>query len=106
MARPLRTPDGRYFVIEGRLKRAANPGLPDERRRAFVDELMKTRRALKRAKAAGDARASGEVRERVHAIKVALGERGTPWWGEGPVCDNLPVEDSPYAAWWRQRLSG
>ena len=44
---PERTPDGRYVVIDGRLK-----GTPEERR----------------------------ARAGVQAAKVALGERGTPWW--------------------------
>ena len=34
------TPDGRYFVVRGRLWRLSNPGLDPERRELLVRELM------------------------------------------------------------------
>ena len=34
------TPDGRYFVVRGRLWRRANPSLPTERRETLVHELF------------------------------------------------------------------
>jgi len=77
---PERTPDGRYIVVGGRRWRASDPGLPEERRQALVSELMAARRAVGAAKRAGDAAAERAARDRVHAAKVALGERGTPWW--------------------------
>jgi uncharacterized protein len=79
---PERTPDGRYIVVDGRRWRASDPGLPEERRQELVDELMAARRAVGAAKRAGDAEAERAARDRVHAAKVALGERGTPWWEE------------------------
>jgi hypothetical protein len=79
---PERTPDGRYIVVDGRRWRASDPGLPEERRRELVGELMSARRAVGAAKRAGDAAAERAARDRVHAAKVALGERGTPWWVE------------------------
>ena len=82
MAEPERTPDGRYIVVDGRRWRASDPGLPPERRQALVNELMYARRAVGAAKRADDPVAERAARDRVHAAKVALGERGTPWWIE------------------------
>lgn len=79
---PERTPDGRYIVVDGRRWRASDPGLPEERRSELVAELMSARRAVGAAKRAADADAERAARARVHAAKVALGERGTPWWVE------------------------
>jgi hypothetical protein len=41
---------------------------------------MDARRAVKAAKRAGDEEGLREARRRVHEAKVALGERGEPWW--------------------------
>lgn len=79
-AEPERTPDGRYIIVGGRRWRASDPGLPEERRQALVNDLMAARRAVGAAKRAGDADADRSARDRVHAAKVALGERGVPWW--------------------------
>lgn len=75
-----RTPDGHYIVIDGRRWRATDPGLPEARRRALVSELMSARSAVGHAKRKGDATAERAARDRVHAAKVALGERGPKWW--------------------------
>jgi transcription elongation GreA/GreB family factor len=80
---PERTPDGRYIVVDGRRWRASDPRLPEARRQALVDELMDARRAVGAAKRAEDAAAERAARDRVHAAKVALGERGKPWWEPG-----------------------
>ena len=80
MSEPERTPDGHYVIIDGRNWRATDPSIPEERRQELVDELMSARRAVGAAKKAGDAEAERKARERVHAAKVALGERGEPWW--------------------------
>jgi hypothetical protein len=77
------TPDGRYIVVAGRRWRASDPRLPEPRRQELVDELMAARRAVGAAKRAGDADAERAARDRVHAAKVALGERGNPWWEPG-----------------------
>lgn len=74
---PERTADGRYVVIDGRRWRATDPAIPDERREELTRVLMAWRRAVKQAR--GTDR-EAEVRAGVHAAKVALGERGTPWW--------------------------
>ena len=80
---PERTPDGRYVIIDGRRWRASDPSLPEERRQELVDELMAARRAVGAARRTGDEAAEKAARARVHAAKVALGERGTPWWERG-----------------------
>ena len=77
---PKRTPDGRYVIVDGRRWRASDPSLPEERRQELVNELMSARRAVGAAKRAGDADAERAARDRVHAAKVALGERGPKWW--------------------------
>ena len=80
---PERTPDGRYVVIDGRRWRASDPRLPEERRQELVDELMSARRAVAAARRDADPEAERRARARVHEAKVALGERGKPWWEPG-----------------------
>ena len=77
---PERTPDGRYVVIDGRRWRASDPALPEARRKALVRELMSARSAVGWAKRRQDPAAERAARDRVHAAKVALGERGPKWW--------------------------
>ncbi len=77
---PERTPDGRHVIIDGRRWRATDPSLPEDRRAALVRELMSARSAVGHAKRRGDAVAERAARDRVHAAKVALGERGPRWW--------------------------
>ena len=83
MATPQRTPDGRYIVVDGRRWRASDPRLPEDRRRELVRELMSARRDVGAAKRADDPQAERHARDRVHAAKVALGERGPAWWEPG-----------------------
>ena len=83
MTEPERTPDGHYLIIDGRRWRASDPRLPEKRRQELVNELMDARRAVGAAKRADDAEAERAARDRVHAAKVALGERGKPWWEPG-----------------------
>ena len=78
-----KTEDGRYVVVEGRRWRATNPALPEEERRRLVGELMDARREVGGALRAGNREAEADARRRVHAAKVALGERGPKWWEEG-----------------------
>ncbi len=72
-----RTPDGRYVVVDGRRWRATDPLVPDERREELQRVLMAWRRAVRTARGTED---EPRVRAGVQAAKVALGERGTPWW--------------------------
>lgn len=95
------TPDGRYFVVKARLWRCTDPSLPAAQRAHWVQELMAARRAVRAA--AGKAAELQAARQRVHAAKLALGERGPPWWGEeGETYDRCLVKNTPYAAWYAQ----
>ncbi len=77
-----RTADGRYLIIGGRRWRASDPRLAEAERARLVSELMSARREVGRALRVGDKTAAAAARERVHAAKVALGERGPVWWSE------------------------
>lgn len=94
------TPDGRYFVVRGRLWRCSDPGLPAAERSRLTSELMRARSDVGRASRAGDPAAEREARQRVHAAKVALGERGPVWWSDGsPDHNRKAVANTPYQAW-------
>ncbi len=71
------TEDGRFIVVDGRRWRATDPQIPDERRSELQRVLMAWRRDVRRTKGTDEERRS---RDGVQAAKVALGERGTPWW--------------------------
>lgn len=93
-----RTPDGRYIIVDGRLWRAANPHLSPAERERLTRELMAARRAVRSAGLAEDAVAMRHARARVHAAKVALGERGPVWWTDGaPDLNRRLVRNTPYA---------
>lgn len=72
-----RTEDGRFVVIDGRRWRATDPLVPEERQAELRSVLMAWRREVRRTKGTDEERRS---RDGVQAAKVALGERGTPWW--------------------------
>lgn len=94
------TPDGRYFVVRGRLWRMADPSLPPEKRQRFVDRLMDARRAVRAAKRTSDADAEHEAHAAVDEAKRALGERGPVWWDDGaPDFNRSMARNSPYADW-------
>lgn len=85
------------------LWRCSNPALDEDERQTLVDELMDARRAVKAAKASGDASEMKTARGSVHAAKVALGERGAVWWEDGaPDLNRHMVENTPYASWYQQ----
>ena len=69
-----------HRVIKGRRWRISDPALDDAVRQHLVNELMDGRRAVKSASKADDPDAVTAARARVHAAKVALGERGPAWW--------------------------
>ena len=104
------TPDGRYFVVRGRLWRCANPALPPQERERLVHDLMSARAAKGRAMRAGDAVARETARARVDAAKIALGERGPVWWSD-PIAGNpkdwnrVMAKNSPYADWFAKLTS-
>ncbi|HEX8347498.1 MAG TPA: DUF3253 domain-containing protein [Actinoplanes sp.] len=68
--------DGRYMIISGRRWRATDPAVPEALRQELVNELMAARRLVR-----SDPEAA---RPRVQDAKVALGERGEPWWEPTP----------------------
>ena len=97
------TPDGRYFVVRGRLWRCSNPELPKQERERLVSDLMKARSAVGLAMREGDAAAEKSARARVQEAKVALGERGPPWWDDGaPDYNRRLARNTPYADWYAQ----
>jgi len=95
------TPDGRYFVVKGRLWRTSNPGLAPEQRQTLVNQLMAARRQVGIAKKAGDPEAERRARDAVDAAKRGLGERGPVWWNDGaPDFNRRLVANTPYADWY------
>ncbi|MET0983430.1 MAG: hypothetical protein ABWY02_15100 [Telluria sp.] len=95
------TPDGRYFVVAGRLWRTSNPNLAPDERQELVNSLMTARRQVGAAKKAGDAAAERSARAAVDAAKRALGERGPVWWTDGTSDFNRRlVANTPYAGWY------
>ncbi len=95
------TPDGRYFVVRGRLWRCANPSLGDEDKAALTRELMSARRAKQVAMPNADLPGREAAQRRVDAAKTALGERGPAWWTDGaPDCNRRLARTTPYASWY------
>ena len=76
------TDDGHYIVINGRKWRATDPAIPEDVAAELRKELMAARRDVGIALRRGEDPAP--ARRRVQAAKVALGERGTPWWEQTP----------------------
>lgn len=93
------TPDGRYFVVRGRLWRCTDPRLGPEDRERLTKELMSARRA----KRTDDPDARERARRRVDAAKHALGERGPVWWDDGaPDHGGRMARNTPYAEWYAE----
>ena len=91
------TPDGRYFVVRGRLWRTSNPHLLADVREALVRQLMDARRAMNRPMPVEQRLA---VRAQVDQAKRALGERGPVWWTDGaPDFNRRLAKNTPYADW-------
>ncbi len=98
---PLRTPDGRYLVVRGRLWRASNPGLPEQDRSTLVKALMAARREVGIARRSGDRERLAQAGAAVDAAKQALGERGPVWWQDGtPDFNRHLARNTPYADWY------
>ncbi|MEE2879621.1 MAG: hypothetical protein VX593_11500 [Pseudomonadota bacterium] len=93
------TPDGRYFVANGKLWRCSDPRLTPEGRKALTKKLMEARRKVKEVQ-------NSEVRLKrarraVNAAKEALGERGPVWWSDGAPDETMKTpKNSSYADWW------
>ena len=100
------TPDGRYFVVRGRLWRLSNPTLSPEAREALVHRLMAARPAVAASRRSGDGVALAGARREVDAAKTALGERGPVWWSDGaPDLNRRLVRNTPYGDWYARLAS-
>ncbi len=100
------TPDGRYFVVRGRLWRCANPALGPRQRATLTHLLMRARADVRRALQAQAPEDERAARARVHRAKIGLGERGTVWWTDGaPDFNRRMVWNTPYADWYAQRVA-
>jgi hypothetical protein len=94
------TPDGRYFVVRGRLWRKTNPHLPADVREHLQKQLMDARRALRGSPPQATREAA---REQVDRAKRALGERGPVWWTDGaPDFNRRLAKNTPYREWFEQ----
>ena len=94
------TPDGRYFVVRGKLCRMADPDLPLAKKSILVDELAKARSAVRSAKLACDQVEEAAAHCAVDTVKRELGERGAVWWTDGaPDFNRHKVTNTPYAKW-------
>ena len=101
------TPDGRYFVVRGRLWRCSNPALSPVDRSHWTAALMRARRAKGLAMRAGDLQGRETARQQVDEAKVALGERGEPWWTDGaPDWNRHMARNTPYAEWFEALAGG
>lgn len=94
---PLKTLDGRYIIVRGRLWRTSNPSLDERRREELVSDLMTARRGVRSPRP--ELRAA--ARQAVDQAKRALGERGPVWWTDGsPDFNRRLVKNTPYADWY------
>jgi hypothetical protein len=94
------TPDGRHFVVRGRLWRCSNPQLAEEERSRLVHDLMAAQRAVGVARRGGDEAAEATAHTAVDAAKRALGERGPVWWDDGaPDLNRHMARTTPCADW-------
>lgn len=94
------TPDGRYFVVRGRLWRMADPSLSESDRDRLVKTLMTARREVGAARRSGDAGREAAARADVDRAKRALGERGPVWWSDGaPDLNRHMARTTLYADW-------
>ena len=94
------TPDGRYFVANGKLWRRSNPALPEHEQARLVSELIRARCAAGHARRSGDAQAESAARREVETIRIALGQRGAPWWADdGADLHRQPAKETLYRDW-------
>ncbi|MGY6500747.1 MAG: DUF3253 domain-containing protein [Acidimicrobiales bacterium] len=96
--------DERWITIDGRRWRRTDPSIPETFRKELVDELMSARRAVAAAKRTDDADHLKRARQRVQSAKVALGERGTPWWDEPDEDDVRTRVEAAISALTRHRF--
>ncbi len=93
------TPDGRYFVVRGRLWRKSNPNLTEGEREVLVKAFMEARRMLRGNRPCEE---RAKAREAFDAAKRGLGERGPVWWTDGsPDYNRRMAHNTPYADWYQ-----
>ena len=101
------TPDGRYFVVNGRLWRTSDPNLSEHARQTWTAKLMAARRQVGLALKSGDIVALKAARAAVDAAKRALGERGPVWWTDGaPDLNRHMVTHTSYKRWYEELQPG
>jgi hypothetical protein len=94
------TPDGRYFVVKGRLWRMSNPDLDEDLRQRLVHDLMDARRAVRDARRLERPDLLAAARAEVDRAKIAPGERGPVWWDDGaPDLNQHLARNTAYAGW-------
>jgi len=89
------TADGRYLIVSGRRWRATDPAIPESLRQELVNELMAARRLVRSD--------PDTARPRVQDAKVALGERGDPWWAPTPGGRRVRLAAAMRALLWHRR---
>ena len=77
---PVHTDDGHFIIVKGRRWRATDPLIPPDVSQQLRTALMAARRAVGAALRSGDKSGEQAARQEVNRLKIALGERGTPWW--------------------------
>jgi len=98
--------DGRWVTVRGRRWRAADPEIPKQLRAELVAELMDARRAVGRQARRDDLAGVALARRRVADAKVALGERGRPWWEQANDADRRIRLEAAVRALTAQRAPG
>jgi hypothetical protein len=93
------TPDGRYFIVRGRLWRKSDPSLLPQERALLVKRLMAARRAVALARI--NPSLLVPARLEIDRVKRLIGERGPVWWTDGaPDLNRHLVKNTPYSAWY------
>ncbi len=101
------TPDGRYFVVRGRLWRCSNPDLPEQTREQLTRDLMAAWREKRDANRRDDVAARTAAKLHIDGVKIALGERGPVWWSDGaPDFNRHLARNTPYADWFAALPAG
>lgn len=99
------TPDGRYFIVKGKLWRCQNPHLDEETARRLKSALGSARAGVKNSAEGSEQRKA--ARQAVNQAKIQLGERGPVWWNDGSPDENRKLaKNSSYAAWWQDYVNG
>ena len=80
----------------------SDPALRNDERRHLIHALVETRPAVKEAKASNDTDLPRAALAVVDEANVALGERGSKWWGDGsPDYNRQKAINTPYVEWYR-----